>query len=607
MKKSNLLLVLLSLFLIPLVLAIGTNNVILNSPDPGIFTSLTNYTTGFNVSWVDYDVGSPVKADCTLYIQNDSSAGLVATANKFGTTNINESVSTLLYMNHTFDNNNTAQYWTIVCHNSSSTPSNWTPATRVIYQDQVYPLMTINSVSFTNNTFGSSSTINFNVTVTDSVSTQGNGFTCSLKNGTTTLISDTVTNGTATVVSGLVSDGDYSSVTISCSDPALNTNTSGNYVLKVDSTTPVMAFVDPSVTSGSTQTNNWTYINFTLTEQNLDTILLDFDGSTITMDSNNCTGTAPNLVCSTNKTGINDKRNIYYNLTINDSSNNVITSSTKVFSIDNVAPTITTKHNWTISSSIISFIITVTDTTSNVCSATIFNRSEMSTSANIIGTYGTIGASTTNCTGTINPSDIDVDGAFTVQYNATDVLGNSVLSNFTGVKKSLFAGWNLITQSNNVRNISTLCSEISGCTQASFFNNTAKSFTTYSTSTPSVNAGIDLNPGDAVLIYTSTSSTYLGNNYLPLSGVAENISLSDGGWNVMGLTVSSNMSAILSQDNITIGSYIDVVTENYLTCVSSTLCAGTTSSATDIGLELGSAVWALTNDNVTLNRTSILG
>jgi len=443
----------------------------------------------------------------------------------------------------------------------------------------------------------------------------GTSYSCSILNTTDTFGTVSTTNNTAINVSGAtIPDGVYTDLVGSCEDLVGNQVNTSVYSLSIDTVTPVIVYQGQTPADGSNQTSAEVNINLSITEQNFDALILSFDGTNYYANStNNCSGTAPDYECVINVSDVSSKNGIIFYYTVNDSAGNIVSAAgSRTFSVDaGGSPTIS-QLNWTITDTSLPFNFTITDTTPNACEARVYDRLDTLVTT-ITGTLGTIGA-TTECIGTIVPSNIVTSGEFKLQYYAIDDQANSVTSNKTGVMKELDTGWNLITHSDLNNTIQSICNRIQYCTQASVFDNSAKTYTTYSASTPTVNNETNILSGEALLVYVSQDDYYLANQYYPTGGTsAENISLSTGGWNSMGLIVDSNMSSILdmtdlvaSGNNVTWASVLNVTSDKYLTCSASTdTCTVTGIVPGLIMLYKGDAVWVLTDAGIVINRTEV--
>ena len=605
------------------VSAIGNNDVVLSTPTDGLWTNSTNYTTGFNFSWTDGGDANYATANCSLYVSNvtDFLPTLISSTYLQSSILASRGVTTTLYMDSdAFLSNGTAQYWSVKCFNTSSTDgrgtTGWTPTAYTLNQDVAVPQWFVLETSFTNNTWSTTGAVRFEVNLTDSGYDDGGEYTISIVNNsdvTQTFGSATTTNNTAVNVTATLTTG-TTTMELKFCDPANNCNsTTSDYTLKVDSTDPVVTFVSPTIESGGNTSNDYVYINFTVTELNNDTVTLTFDGTDYVVEGANLTGTAPSLNGFFNVTGISATRNAQYNVTVNDSAGNEITTTTRTVSVDVAGTTITTVANWSITDSIASYRILVTDTTPYTCTAKLYDSVGVLKTTDT-GSWGTIGA-TTNCTGTFIATDIVTEGEFTLEYTVTDEVGNSATSNKTGILTPLYTGWNLVTWGDENTTSLNVCNTIESCTSVSWFNNTASTYTTYSTLTPSVNNDTQITEGDAVYVYVSSDDYLIVNDYMPEYGIStENITLKASAWNTMGLFYNTSVNTTLYATNvsgagaITWGSWIDVDAETYYTCSKSLdLCTGTTNTPVEIVLPRGRAMWVLTDGAMVINRSTLSG
>ena len=626
MEVKNILFILVFFLLVGSVLAIKSGDITIISPADGVWTNQTNYTSGFNFSWVDET--ADYNATCRLYIGTVNNPSVIVTEGNasYGVDDVvSESTNTKIDMNHTFTvglnssaSSNQKFYWIIKCENSTATPNYpyTMTAPRVIKQNTEYPRIAIVGIGFSNATWQATSPARMEINITSGANLYGESFTCGILNDSNGYVwaSETTANNTAVNITRAAPDGEYT-IAGMCKDPALNINKSGvTYYLKVDTITPVITHNSPAEDYISSV--NWVLLNWSITEQNVEVISLEWDGTNASIGTGNCSGSAPSYVCTYNKTSISAKKDITYKIYTNDSASNVGVSLTRTISVDLANPTVTTIFNFTISDSVASYRILIADTTPSTCVAKVYQRNGSDTGNTLIGEFATIGTTSSNCTGTLTGSDIGIEGDFRILFNVTDGLGNSVQANKTGVYKSLYAGWNLLAYTGSVRTVYTICEEIDGCTQLSYMNNTVGSFVTYSTSTQSVNNGTTINPGDAILVYLSADADFLADDSLPKNdSVGGNITLYDTGWNTMGLTKDANISAVYnavnsgtSTKNISFASEFEASASTFYTCKKSTnLCAGTSTLATNIPLYKGDGVWVLTDqsDNFTINRTGV--
>ena len=605
------------------VSAVGTNDVVLSTPADGAWTNTTNYTTGFTFTWTDYGDALYATANCSLYVSNvtDFLPTLITSTYLQSSVLASRGVETTLYMDtDAFLSNGTTQYWSVKCFNTSSTDgrgtTGWTPTAYTLNQDVAIPQWVVLGTSFTNNTWSTTGAVRFEVNLTDSGYDNGGDYTISIVNNsdaTQTFGSATTTNNTAVNVTATLTTGNTTMELKFC-DPAGNCNsTTSDYLIKVDSTDPVVTFTSPTIATGGNTSNTYVYVNFTVTELNNDTVTLTFDGTDYVVEGANLTGTAPALNGFFNVSGLSATRNAQYNVTVNDSAGNEITTTTRTVSIDTAGTALTTIYNWTVVDSVASYRVLVTDTTPYTCTAKIYDSGDVLRTTDT-GSWGTIGA-TTNCTGTFIATDIITDGEFTVQYTVTDEVGNSATSNKTGIMTSLYAGWNLITWGDENTTALNVCNTIESCTSVSWFNNTASTYTTYSTSTPSVNNDTQITEGDAVYVYVSSDDYLIVNDYMPEYDIStENITLKANAWNTIGLFYNTTVNTTLYAANvsgagaITWGSWIDVDAGTYYTCSKSlSLCTGTTNTPVEIVLPRGRAMWVLTDGAMVINRSTLSG
>ena len=339
--------------------------------------------------------------------------------------------------------------------------------------------------------------------------------------------------------------------------------------------------------------------------------------------------TAP-ITCNITKLDTADKRNYRVRVYVNDSSGNKVISSSRTFSINNQTPYILLPNalpNWTTDRSILNYSFAANTSTPLSCRVFITDRNGNEVYENN-GTFTDIGDVNANCTGQINASQIDVEGAFTVDYNYTDAIGrsNQTASSKGGVLTRLFTGWNIITYPDGNKSAIEVCNEISGCSKIALFNNTAggKSFLTFSNSTLSVNNDTDIPTGEAVYVYVDFNSWVLSNDYLMVDESIEsvwNYSLSVPGWNLVGLlhnvsvntalnvqSMNSTTNPIVLGTNMTYVSTLNTSSSTFYSCKRTlNKCSGTSTTPANINLPKGKGVWMLTRANFTINRSTMVG
>ena len=97
---------------------------------------------------------------------------------------------------------------------------------------------------------------------------------------------------------------------------------------------PAVQFESPTYDNDTAIKINYSFINVSITEQYLDNVWLDWNG---TDEDLSCIGTLPNYICSVNKTGLTE--GIYtYKAYANDTSNNINSTETRTLLIDFTNP-----------------------------------------------------------------------------------------------------------------------------------------------------------------------------------------------------------------------------------------------------------------------------
>jgi hypothetical protein len=139
-------------------------------------------------------------------------------------------------------------------------------------------------------------------------------------------------NNTHSATATVPSDGNYT-VYFACIDLARNIGTTNTGSFAVDSTTPVIAFTAPTPSDNTFFNLNWAYINFTYTESNNDTVLVNFNSTNYTNAGITCSAAS----CSINITIPADGNYTYY-AWINDTAANKAQTETRRIIIDTVAP-----------------------------------------------------------------------------------------------------------------------------------------------------------------------------------------------------------------------------------------------------------------------------
>ncbi len=338
---------------------------------------------------------------------------------------------------------------------------------------------------------------------------------------------------------------------------------------------------------------------------------------------NRCVGNITGRHCFYNVTAILDKKNIQYNVTVNDSSANIGTTSTRFVSIDTTAPVAPIVYNWTFTDSAASIKMTTNDTSPDTAKVKVYDRDNVikaTIDLTIVSSESVVNGDN-NFSGTLLDSNIITEGSFTLEFNITDVLNNSNTNNMTGIFTRLYDGWNLIgfsgaNASGTPKEVHELCADLANCTQVSVFNNTNKTFKTFSTTTPSVNNDSRLHIGKGVHIFIDTSSYLISKDERPVPGeTGEFVELLTQGWNTIGLIKGSDITGIWNATNITTTvaplnytSWYNASATTFYTCRKTIdLCSGISTAPRNINLVEGWAVWGLSvNYNASVNKSTMV-
>lgn len=288
------------------------------------------------------------------------------------------------------------------------------------------------------------------------------------------------------------------------------------------------------------------------------------------------------------------------------------------FYVDTVKPTIGVIGNFTESGSEATIAVTVSDQYPNTCTGTVYDTTGSKTSVSGLRTGS---GNTSTCTYVITSSDVGTVGLFDLEVKATDQAGNTntTATNKSGVVVSLDEGWNAISWPDVATVSEDLCTAIEYCTKVSWYNNTDKTFTTYSTSAATVNNDTAIATGDGVLVYVSASSSLVADDWYSRAS-SDNLSLSIIGtsaWNLVGLLQNSTIQSVLnasdqtasnSANNVTFATWINTSNGKYVTCARDiSICTGTSQTASQVSIPEGGAVWALVDGNLTTNRSNVGG
>ncbi len=366
----------------------------------------------------------------------------------------------------------------------------------------------------------------------------------------------------------------------------------------------------------------------------------DFDGSgtppnSVTTNASSfsrCNASRPftgPVTCNITNSSVGDKRNYLVRVYLNDSAENVVVSDYRNFSVDTRAPRFAILFNWTFASKIVTWKVEINDNTPTDCIAKIHDRNGNYVT-NSTGTLGHVGSEYTNCTGTFNASEIDIEGAFNIFYNLTDGTGKTNQTSKAGVMTNLYVGWNFITFPDANKSVLEICDGIADCTRVSVFNNSAglggKAFTTYSNSTRSVNNDTEVINARAILVYVTQRSYVVSNDAIPdYTNLSSqwNVSLEIPGWNLVGLLFNTSMNKTLTAitmngtledhtsegQNMSYVSWLNASAERFYSCKRTlNKCSSTSAVPKDINLKKGYAVWMMPkSQNLSINRSTLQG
>ena len=301
-----------------------TNNLTLdqNAPSISINSPANNHVT--NSSTVNFNFTATdtfnSTLNCSLYVNGAFNVSNTSIQNNTAT---NFSV-TFAEGNHT---------WYIMCKDANNTN---TTSARNLAVDLTVPSITMNAP--VNNHFGNSSSIDFNFTVTDALSST---FNCSLYlDGTYNQSNTSTLNNTATIFSvSSITQGNHN-WSILCRDQANNSNTTNTRNFSLDLTVPSITLNSPSngYSAASSGAVTLTF-NFSASDNNASTLncTLYLDGSANYTNSSFTNGSsiATNISLSVNS-------HSWY-VTCKDAVNNSNTSATYTISLSPSLPSSSTE------------------------------------------------------------------------------------------------------------------------------------------------------------------------------------------------------------------------------------------------------------------------
>ncbi len=204
--------------------------------------------------------------------------------------------------------------------------------TRSVTLDQTIPLISYGTGTLANLSNVSQGHIFINVSVTES-----NFFNITFQLTNSTGEVNSTTYSTSVVVinwTGLPAGLYYYNVTVS--DRAGNINYTDTRVVTLDQTIPLISYATGTLANNSNVSQNYVFVNVSITEANFANITFQLTNST--GEVNSTTYSASVVVI--NWTSLSDG-SYYYNVTVRDRAGNINSTLTRVLNLDVVAPSIT--------------------------------------------------------------------------------------------------------------------------------------------------------------------------------------------------------------------------------------------------------------------------
>lgn len=206
-----------------------------------------------------------------------------------------------------------------------------TTETRFITLDTTAPVLAYLSATEGDNANVSESYIYVNISVTE----------VNEKNVTFTLFNSGGEENTTIYPAGIrfinwtsLSDGVYT-YNVTVNDTVGNTASLTSRTITLDTTNPLIDFISPTEVNNSNFSRDWIYANISITEINRDSTTFRIYNSTGEWNSTIYT-TSQNTI---NWTALEDAV-YYFNVTVNDTANNVNTTLIRFATLDNIAPNI---------------------------------------------------------------------------------------------------------------------------------------------------------------------------------------------------------------------------------------------------------------------------
>ncbi len=299
----------------------STLNITLDTTNPladyGLVTEANNTNKSQNWVYVNVSVIEINEANITFTLYNSTSS-----------VNITNSTAGTRTINWTGLSDGSYRYNVTVRDYASNSNST---STRVITLDTTNPLVDYGLLTEVNNSNKSQSWVYVNVTVTE---TNERNITFSLYNSTSSVNITNFSAGTRTINwTGLSSGVYYYNVT--AKDYAGNSNSTSTRTITLDATIPFIDFGLNTEANNTNKSQNWVYVNVSVTETNEANITFTLYNSTSSVNITNSTAGTRTI----NWTGLSDG-NYSYNVTVRDYSSNSNTTSTRTMTLDATNPLI---------------------------------------------------------------------------------------------------------------------------------------------------------------------------------------------------------------------------------------------------------------------------
>ena len=210
-------------------------------------------------------------------------------------------------------------------------------------------------------------------------------------------------------------DANYT-FTIEAVNATEETNSTTNISMIVDTTVPLISYVDPTPTTNTGADRTWIFVNVTATDTNNDTLKFDLYYSNGTLV--NSTGYSAYTTTNINWTGLVNNVGYIFNVTANDSATNSNTTATRTFYLDGTVPT--------------SVTLTKSSSTRNslIIDISVVDVLGITSSCTAVGS-GTESISGTGTSQTLTVTGLSCGRTYSYTVTCSDRAGNSKASSAT--------------------------------------------------------------------------------------------------------------------------------------------------------------------------------